>query len=573
MSGECANECSDRFSAGLTQGFTQRGLPTSLRQDSWWLDCDKPSDDTPGSNRPGSDKTDDDPQGIPASQSARAQNPNNTPGSKTVDLFGLQNRLPFVLVLLLALGDWLFWGFTPGLSLAIFSWAVFGATLWLAPPNCNPKAPALLLLLASLPAIELFQTLSVGFLILGTVSSIAWLRWDPATGHQTLLKAATHLLRAIPFSGIRAVFSYLQKRQQNQVSGPGALRRSLQNWGFPIGGGLLLCALLLAANPVLENRLADLLLLDHDILPRIMFWFGLALAIWPFLAPPVAAVKQTEKSSARTGHRRFAPGLNPGSVLRALVLFNLILAVQSIMDLSILFAGADLPPGMTLATYAHRGAYPLLATAMLAGLFAILARPFLNSHAGLTPLMLLWLGQNAILGMTSLLRLDLYTESFGLTYLRLYAMIWIGLVVIGLLLTAWQVLKTQSNAWLLLRCSLLGVAALYLCTFVNFAGLIAQQNLDRAARFAQDSSAQSPDWYYLCTLGPMAAKSIALAQQNNPALKQPPGYASCWAPTTHSVNWREWGFRSWRLTSYAAGEFDQTTFDSKARRDENLTGG
>ena len=55
----------------------------------------------------------------------------------------------------------------------------------------------------------------------------------------------------------------------------------------------------------------------------------------------------------------------------SLVAFNLIFALQNGLDLAFLWSGAPLPGDLTLAGYAHRGAYPLIATALLAGLFVL----------------------------------------------------------------------------------------------------------------------------------------------------------------------------------------------------------
>ena len=59
--------------------------------------------------------------------------------------------------------------------------------------------------------------------------------------------------------------------------------------------------------------------------------------------------------------------------MRSLVLFNLLFAVQTVMDVHYLWRGAALPDGMTYATYAHRGAYPLIVTALLAAGFVLVA--------------------------------------------------------------------------------------------------------------------------------------------------------------------------------------------------------
>lgn len=234
-------------------------------------------------------------------------------------------------------------------------------------------------------------------------------------------------------------------------------------------------------------------------------------------------------------------GLNPRSVLRALVLFNALIALQSVTDLSILVFGAALPEGMSLAEYAHRGAYPLLATALLAGAFALAVQPFLHEHRAIRPLLLVWLVQNMVLCGAAMMRLAQYIDAFGLTYLRLYAMIWMGLVAIGLGLGAVQVLRGRSALWLLTRCAALGLGTPYLCGFVNFAQIVAAQNLARPA----------PDTGYVCALGPMAHGALVEATRANPGLRTGLRHCPIWV-APEAPGWREWGFRSWRVARYSA---------------------
>ena len=235
-------------------------------------------------------------------------------------------------------------------------------------------------------------------------------------------------------------------------------------------------------------------------------------------------------------------GLNPASVLRALVLFNLVIGVQSATDLSILTFGAVLPKGMSLAAYAHRGAYPLLVAALLAGAFALASRPFLAEHRAILPLLLLWLLQNMVLCGAAMLRLDHYVDAFGLTYLRLYALIWMGLVAAGLGLVAVQIMRNRSNLWLMAGCSLLGLGTLYLCSFLNFAQIIAAQNLARP-RFDVD---------YVCDLGPMAYGALHSAIVATPGVHlQYSETCAIFSPPSIE-GWRDWGFRSWRVSRYAA---------------------
>ncbi len=221
-------------------------------------------------------------------------------------------------------------------------------------------------------------------------------------------------------------------------------------------------------------------------------------------------------------------------------MFNLLIRVQSVMDASILIGGAALPVGMSYAGYAQRGAYPLLVTALLAGVFALAARPFLGEHRALRPLMLVWLGQNVLLCLSALLRLDLYVDVYGLTYLRVYAMIWMGLVAGSLSLTAWQVWRRRTNDWLVLRALILAVTTLYVCAFVNFAGVIAEKNLTGNVR--QDRS-------YICNLGQMASSPVRHASCGPDSVHGDDcGILSCDALVVpQDKGWRDFSFRIWRV--------------------------
>lgn len=188
---------------------------------------------------------------------------------------------------------------------------------------------------------------------------------------------------------------------------------------------------------------------------------------------------------------------------------------------------ATLPDGMTAAEYAHRGAYPLLITALLAGGFALAARPFAREDRRLRRLLLLWLAQNLALTLSALLWLELYVEAFGLTCLRLFAAIWMGLV-------GWQVWRDLPNRWLVVRRLGLGLAMLYAACFVNFVAIIATENL----------SSPDLDGTCVCALGPTVAAAIAAsgvelwAQHSDTHSRAPCPWIECW---------RDWGFRNCRV--------------------------
>ena len=462
--------------------FPPTGLPEALARDGWWFDAPLP------------------PQRKP--QRARVLPP---AGMALLGLVGL--------------GDLLFWGHAPGLSVAVFALALFGAGVTLRRP-ARWKGPLALMALAVLPVLELVQPLSLALLGFGLLAALTWAHAAQGQWGQAMAGLLLHLPQALP-----AALPELWAARPRGL----APRAALRGWALPLGGGLVLLGLLMQANPILSDWLhswqgpgLDL----PQLMARALFWAGLALLIWPLLTPaPLARLPGLRP--------RALPGVNADAVARALVLFNAVLAVQTGMDALFLWGGAALPQGMSAAEYAHRGAYPLMAAALLAGLFALLARPFLAERRRLKPLMLLWIGQNVALTASALLRLDHYVGLYGLTWLRLAAAIWMALVALGLLLVAVQIAQARSNRWLMIRCAGLGLGTLYLCNFLNFAAVVARVNLSHPA----------PDMGYVCSLGPMAAAELAA---------HPRGQV-CLIALPRIEGWRDWGFRAARVLRYTEG--------------------
>ncbi|AKS45197.1 protein of unknown function [Octadecabacter temperatus] len=444
---------------------------------------------------------------------------------------------------LVLLADFLFWGYRLGITLGLFALAIFAVAALHRKPQTGVIKPALLMGFATLPIFEHVQTLSVVILVLGTLGALVWIR-APKDGRFTwIISAAAKLAACLPFGGLTACAAALGKVRDQST--PPTVFDHLRSktfwfkWSLPVGGSLILGALLMSANPVLESVVLRVFQIDLNIVktaPRIMFWGGISLLIWPLLNPPKP--QDTISMSLPRLDRKF--GVNGGSVLRSLIVFNVILGVQSMLDFSILLGNAALPDGMTYATYAHRGAYSLMITAMLAGIFAIAARPYLKEHAVLKPLLVLWIGQNTLLSFSAVLRLNLYIGEYGLTYLRTYALIWIGLVGLGLVLVLWHVLRERSSYLLIARLAAIGFGTLYLSAFFNFAGFIARSTITQATDTA------SVDWSYLCQLGPTAQKAVIHGLAANSAIVAPAGFHRCFVAGDGPYNWRETGFRSIR---------------------------
>jgi hypothetical protein len=203
------------------------------------------------------------------------------------------------------------------------------------------------------------------------------------------------------------------------------------------------------------------------------------------------------------------PSPSPASVLIALALFNLLFAVPNALDLMFLWSGAALPAGVTLADYAHQGAYPLIVTAILAGLFVLIAlKPGSATAASPTirRLVVAWVAQNLLLVASSALRTCDYIAAFELTRLRIAALLWMALVALGLTLILWRMLKAKSARWLINANALAAASALTVSSVVDWGAVAAMWNVAHAKELTGSGSAL--DLCYLDGLGQSALPAL-----------------------------------------------------------------
>ena len=236
------------------------------------------------------------------------------------------------------------------------------------------------------------------------------------------------------------------------------------------------------------------------------------LALYPC---PVAPQGRSDRRSGRSGNQSRRSRSIPidffgaATILRSLILFNLLFAVQTVLDAIYLWGNATLPADISYASYAHRGAYPLILTALLAAGFVLVAMqpggPAEQSKV-IRPLVYLWVAQNVLLVASSILRLDLYVQIYLLTWWRVAAFIWMLLVAFGLLLIVARIRLNRSNEWLIRANLITLTATLYVCSLVNFAAIIADYNVDHSREAS--GKGVTVDIGYLFRLGPQALPAI-----------------------------------------------------------------
>jgi len=291
--------------------------------------------------------------------------------------------------------------------------------------------------------------------------------------------------------------------------GGGHIRAALPQLALPALGSAVILGLFASANPVIEGWLADVFSLSPN--GELVFRLGLGTIwfafVWSLLRPRMA--RGLIGTFDGSGDLAIA-GVTPASVRLSLIAFNSLFALQNAMDLAWLWGLAPLPKGMTLAQYAHRGAYPLIATALLAAGFVLVAlRP--GSRTAALPLVrrlvAVWVAQNVLLVGNAALRTMDYITAYSLTQMRIAALLWMGLVALGLVLVLWRMLVGKSAGWLINANAAAALTLLAGCSFVDLDAIAARYNVSHARELGGGGAPL--DICYLQSMGPSALVSLA----------------------------------------------------------------
>jgi uncharacterized protein DUF4153 len=525
-------------------------IPTRLANDGWWLCGD-----------------------IPLSHANASQNQMTSISLTALPPPALLRGVPRKLAVAIAataFADWLFYDHAIGLSLALFLLVLACISLLANPVRTSRRQVliAVAILIAGLaPIMEELDTLSALFGVVAVAVAVASLTNPFIEGLRDRVKAVLALLLAGPFR----LFPDLAR----SLSRPSSLSH-LTMWIVPLFLSGIFLLLFASANPLIEHMLATLDLwkrASEFSVARPLFWIVTLSAIWPFVhvrwhrkavSQPPVAIAQQDAAPALPANLDTLPDegelFGPGTILRSLISFNLLFAVQSVMDLTYLWGGIALPDGMTYATYAHRGAYPLMLTALLAAGFVLVAiapgGPAERKPA-IRALVFVWIAQNVMLVVSSLLRLDLYVETYSLTYWRVAALIWMVLVAVGLMLIVARIALNRPNRWLVLANLTTLALVLYACAFINFPWAISTYNVAHGPEISGNGA--SVDFLYLLSLGPQALPAIDRyldLQRRSPDVWKPSTdwtrQVDCLVNRHHTelASWRTWNFRGWRLQRY-----------------------
>jgi len=316
----------------------------------------------------------------------------------------------------------------------------------------------------------------------------------------------------------------------------------------PVVGAMLFIALFASANPLIDRAFGQLdwpdwgTMVWRTILAVVVLVLG-----WATLRPR-ASVTRIEGRQWDGGGGALTP--NPAALFLSLATFNAIFAVQNMLDIAFLWSGAPLPDGVTMADYAHRGAYALIVTALLAGAFVIVAyRPGGARSRTIRWLTGIWIAQNLLLVASSALRTIDYVDAYGMTVLRLAALAWMALVATGLILIFWRIAGGKSARWLINANALAAAIVLRLSSAIDYAATAATWNARVA--LAQGKAGPPLDLCYMRRLGPSALVSLATLERHarSPVLRDRLA-AIRWDVQRKTAigqrRWRSWSYRDAR---------------------------
>ncbi len=440
---------------------------------------------------------------------------------------------------LVVLADWLFYGQPIGWTASVFGLALLMAVMlrssnlfqagWGWPGRI--VAGGTLGLIAALVIHPGVLAVTLGLLGLitlaaidrgGWTSSVAlWVkRWAMFLG-----KASTQALRDMWLQN-----KWLRShhgRSMSLVDSRGI--GSAGAWVIPAALSGVFVGLFAVANPVVQRGLREAGDVVHFRITglsewlsvgRMGLWLVTAAAAWGLLRTRLRSPRRQPKTTDGRLTRQLDRVTGTSLVVRCLVLFNAVFAVQTLLDARYLYGGAALPHGMTYAEYAQRGAYPLVATALLAGLFVLLTfRPggAAQRSAWCRRLVGLWVAQNIVLMASAAWRLNLYVEVYSLTRWRVAAAVWMLLVAIGFACLIWRIVAGRDNGWLLQRVTLTAGVVLYGVCFIDVDRHIAAFNVAHCAEVGGEG--QPIDLAYLEKLGPAAlpaTQRLVWAWQSDP---------------------------------------------------------
>ena len=383
---------------------------------------------------------------------------------------------------LVLLADFLLWDRGPGSVFGGFALAWVAATAVSQRSIRSSRAAIVALMLAvGLALVLAIEPSLLGWVLFWSALSLAVLMPRGAQvgdAWQWFRRLIVHGFTLI----VGPVADWLRVTRAQKRTGKLCATRHLPMLVLPLVGGAVFLALFAMANPLIGDWISSLQgpEVSGSTVLRAFFAAFVLMTVWGSLRPHRLrfGFKPLQQSDAVV-----IPGVSVGSLILSLLTFNALFALQNGLDIAFLWSGARLPGDMTLAGYAHRGAYPLILTALLAGLFVLVTTQpgsAMAKNGIIRALVTLWIAQNVFLVASSILRLTDYISAYSLTILRISALLWMVLVGLGLVFIGWRMMRGKTSAWLVNMNSAAALALLAGCSIADLGAVAAGWNVRHA---------------------------------------------------------------------------------------------
>ena len=439
--------------------------------------------------------------------------------AKTPVLADGERLLPTVIAVgaLVALGDFLFWKYTPGLSLAIFAVAVasvmllrngraalkirvlisFGLLLASAVQTAVEMSFTNLAVIAALFAIlmgELYFTHLAAGWTRWSESIVAWLfapgRWlwlGQAINEQPIAQAGTTArLGDRMFRVIR-------------IGLPAVLLLALFAGVFASGNRIFSDYL----GRFFDQVKTWLMSFDFSVL-RVFFWGFLATIALVFIRPRKSSATARKWTRPFPEWRRSDASVAFWQSVMILVALNALFFAVNTIDVIYLWMHTAVPEGMNGKQFLHEGVNSLITATVLAGI--VLTLLFQQSEAVTQPgtlkaLAFAWIAQNLVLIAGVFLRLKLYVDIEEMTAKRVYVACFLLLVTLGFGFLCVHVRRGRDASRLVWRNAVTTFALFFILQFLDVIGWVCRFNVERGSA---PNDARGVNVAYQLTLGPDA---------------------------------------------------------------------
>ena len=396
---------------------------------------------------------------------------------------------------LVLLGDFLFWGYTPGLSLAVFAGAVASMLLlknWRASLKLRVLVPfGLLLASAVQTAVEMSFTniavIAALFAVLMAELHFAklpagWARWSEsivawlgAPGRWVWLVRAVGE-QPVSRDGTAARFGERLVRLV-RIGLPAALLLALFGGVFASGNRIFAEY----ATRVFDYVRAWVLSFDFSV-PRVMFWFALATLALVFMRPRNGAEATRMWARPLREWRRSDASVAFWQSVAILAVLNALFFAVNTIDVIYLWMHTAVPEAMNGKQFLHDGVNSLIAATVLAGI--VLTFLFQQSSEVTNPptlkgLAFAWIAQNLVLIAGVFLRLKLYVDTEEMTAKRVYVACFLLLVTLGFAFLCVHVRRGRDASRLIWRNAVATFALFFILQFLDVVGWVCRYNVER----------------------------------------------------------------------------------------------